>query len=129
MNEHVLTLAYTVFPGLPYFCGVGAYFLPRKSPRWLLWLPALLVAALVVGFVTAATRPALLSVPLWRVVATWTALYALPVILALTAVDGLRRTRLPWWIGTVVVIGVCAGAQYVASHLPFAFLDIVEATS
>ena len=129
MNEHVLTLAYTLFPALPYACGVGAYLLPHRLSRWFLWAPGLLISATVVAVVTAATRPMLVSVPLWRVVGAWTVLYAVPILLTLAAVDGLRRTRLSRWIGMVAVVGICAAVQFGARHVPFAFLDIVEATS
>jgi hypothetical protein len=87
----------------------------------------LLIAASMVGFTTVATRNALASISVARLLAATAVLYGVPMVLALATVDLLRRNRVPRWLGIVVVLCVSMASLLVVGYASSALLGLVEA--
>jgi drug/metabolite transporter superfamily protein YnfA len=126
LDDRLVTAVYRAVPFIPGIYSVGAYVVARRSSRRIVWIIGLLIAAGLTAFTTVASLESGFALP--RLLAAWTPLYALPMVLALATVDGSRRMKLPRWVGVLAIVAVCVVAQFIVRYVPFGFLDLVEAT-
>lgn len=128
MSHSFLAVAYRIFPFVPAVYALGAYLASIPASRRNLWMLGLIIATILTAFTTAATRET--GLPMIRLLVAWTITYALPMVLALATVDGLRRAPQPRWLGVLAVVAVCVTAQlFVVKFVPFVVLGLVEASS
>jgi hypothetical protein len=121
-----LAVVYRVVPFVPGLYALWAYLARRPASRRGLWIVGLLVASILPVSTTVQTRES--GLPLTRLIVAWTILFALPVVLSVATVDGLRRTSAPRWLGVFSIVAVYLLAQFVAAFAPVAILDLVQAS-
>ena len=126
MNYSFLAVANRIFPFVPPLYALGAYLAGRPASRRGLWMVGLVFAAILVAYTTIATYES--GLPLHRLLVAWAIMFALPAVVAVATVDGLRRTTAPRWLGALAIVAVYVVAQLLASYAPGAILDLVQAS-
>jgi hypothetical protein len=64
-----------------------------------------------------------------RLLAAAITLYAFPMVLGLSTVDGSRRAQLARWVGVLAIVAVCVAAHFVAHYVSLGFLGVVEVSA
>ena len=129
MDMSLLSLVYRVFPYLVLLYVLSTYALARPASQRVLWLLGLAIAGVLVAVATIAMHAALPPiVPTGRLVAAYTSLYVVPMVVLLLALAALRPRRFSRWLGALALIAVylvvSRGAGYISGH----FFDLVEAS-
>ena len=126
LNDRIVAAVYRAVPFVPGIFGVAAYLFAPPSARRVTWVIGLLIVAGLTAFTAVVSLPS--GIALSRLLTAWTILYAVPMVLALAAVDGSRRVNLPRWVGVLAIVAVCVISQWLVRDVPFGFLDLVHAT-